>query len=84
MFKPSQPLSDTLYSYSMSRTNFKAYHFKPAIDFLRNPDCRILIADEVGLGKTIEACIIYLEFKARMQGDLPRVLSPPGSLPSPN
>lgn len=74
LFKLQRPLSDTLYSYSMSRTNFEAYQFKPAIKFLRSPNSRILIADEVGLGKTIEACIIYLELKARMQGDLPRVL----------
>jgi len=74
IFKIRRPLSDTLYSYSMSRTNFEAYQFKPAIKFLSNPYGKILIADEVGLGKTIEACIIYLELKARMQGDLPRVL----------
>jgi len=74
IFKIRRPLSDTLYSYSMSRTNFEAYQFKPAIKFLSNPYGKILIADEVGLGKTIEACIIYLELKARMRGDLPRVL----------
>lgn len=74
IFKMRRPLSDTLYSYSMSRTNFEAYQFKPAIKFLNNPYGKILIADEVGLGKTIEACIIYLELKARMRGDLPRAL----------
>lgn len=74
IFKMRRPLSDTLYSYSMSRTNFEAYQFKPALKFLSNPYGKILIADEVGLGKTIEACIVYLELKARMRGDLPRVL----------
>jgi len=83
IFKMRRPLSDTLYSYSMSRTNFEAYQFKPAIKFLSNPYGKILIADEVGLGKTIEACIIYLELKARMRGDLPRVLvvCPAGLMP---
>ena len=74
VFKLQKPLSNILYSYSMSKTNREAYQFKPAIKFLKNPKNRILIADEVGLGKTIEACIIYLELKARMQGDIPRVL----------
>jgi SNF2 family DNA or RNA helicase len=74
IFKMRRPLSDTLYSYSMSRTHLEIYQFKPAIKFLNNPYGKILIADEVGLGKTIEACIIYLELKARMRGDLPRVL----------
>jgi len=74
LFKLRRPLSDTLYSYSASRTNFEAYQFKPAIKFLGHPSNRILIADEVGLGKTIEACIIYFELKARMKGDLRRTL----------
>ena len=74
LFKLRRPLSDTLYSYAASRTNFEAYQFKPAVKFVSHPTNSILIADEVGLGKTIEACIIYLELKARMRGDLRRVL----------
>ncbi|MDA1276445.1 MAG: helicase-related protein [Verrucomicrobia bacterium] len=74
LFKLRRPLSDTLYSYSASRTNFEVYQFKPVVKFVNNPTNRILIADEVGLGKTIEACLIYLELKARVQGNLPRVL----------
>ena len=73
-FKLSQPLSDTLYSYQSSRTHFEAYQFKPAIKLLSNADPVLLIADEVGLGKTIEAAIIYLELKARMRDSLRRVL----------
>ena len=74
LFKLRRPLSDTLYSWAASRTNLEKYQFKPAIKFVNNSDNRILIADEVGLGKTIEACIIYLELKARMQENLRRVL----------
>lgn len=74
LFKFRRPLSDTLYSYAASKTNFEVYQFKPVIKFVNNPGNRILIADEVGLGKTIEACLIYLELKARVQGNLPRVL----------
>ncbi len=66
------PLTDALYSYRASRTDFQAYQFRPAIKFLHNPNQRLLIADEVGLGKTIEAAIIYLELKART--DIRRVL----------
>ena len=74
LYKLQRPLSDTLYSYAASRTNFEVYQFKPVVKFVNNPTNRILIADEVGLGKTIEACLIYLELKARVQGNLPRVL----------
>jgi hypothetical protein len=57
-------LTDSFYAYGASRTEFVPYQFKPALKFLENPEQRILIADEVGLGKTIEAAIIYLELKA--------------------
>lgn len=65
-------LSDNLYALYGSRTQFEVYQFRPAVKFLGNPDQRLLIADEVGLGKTIEAGIIYLELQARLS--LERVL----------
>jgi superfamily II DNA or RNA helicase len=64
--KIRKPLGDALYSLFTSRTKFEVYQFKPAVKFLANPDQRLLIADEVGLGKTIEAGIIYLELQARL------------------
>ena len=72
LVKLKTPLADHLYGAYASRTEFQVYQFKPALKFLGNPDQRILIADEVGLGKTIEAGIIYLELQARL--DLSRVL----------
>lgn len=73
LVKLQSNLSDTLYSYRASRTNVEPYQFKPAIKFFESPNHRLFIADEVGLGKTIEAGIIYLELKAR-NDDLKRVL----------
>jgi SNF2 family DNA or RNA helicase len=72
MLKLQKPLEDNLYSAYASKTKFEVYQFKPAVKFLRNASQRLLIADEVGLGKTIEAGIIYLELQARL--DLARVL----------
>jgi len=72
MVKLRKALGDTLYALYASRTKFEVYQFKPALKFLANPDQRLLIADEVGLGKTIEAGIIYLELQARL--DVDRVL----------
>jgi ERCC4-related helicase len=69
-------LTDSLYAYRASRTQFEAYQFRPALKFLSNPDQRILIADEVGLGKTIEAAIIYMELKARANVQRVMVLCP--------
>jgi len=72
LVKLRRSLGDTLYALYGSRTKFEVYQFKPALKFLANADQRLLIADEVGLGKTIEAGIIYLELQARL--DLDRVL----------
>ena len=44
-----------------SRTEFKEYQFRPLLKYLKSPSRRILIADEVGLGKTIEAAYIIVE-----------------------
>ena len=66
LLKLRYPLTDMLYGYRQSRTDFLEYQYLPALKILENPDHIILIADEVGLGKTIEACYIYRELSARM------------------
>ncbi len=50
-----------------SRTIFKPYQYKPLLKFLNSDTRRVLIGDEVGLGKTIEAGHIMLEMKARKE-----------------
>ncbi|MEU7822462.1 hypothetical protein [Catellatospora sp. NPDC049133] len=66
--KLSHPLTDTLYSFAYSKTVFRSYQFKPALKILNGSSGRILIADEVGLGKTIEAGLIWSELGARPMG----------------
>lgn len=61
----NQPIKNTLYAFNASRTRFYPYQFKPLIKFLDSEKYRVLICDEVGLGKTIEAGLILTEFKAR-------------------
>lgn len=70
--KLKQPLQNNLYAYRASRTEFYEYQFKPLVKLLSSPKQRLLIADEVGLGKTIEAGFIYQELNARNR--LERVL----------
>jgi SNF2 family DNA or RNA helicase len=66
------PLQNIFYAFNASKTQFYPYQFKPLLKFLNSPKHRLLIADEVGLGKTIEAGIILNEFRARQT--LQRVL----------
>ena len=58
-------LSDVIYSMDLTNTDFYAYQFKPVCKIINSPSNAILIADEVGLGKTIEAGLIWTELKQR-------------------
>ena len=71
--KIRKPLSDNLYTFYASRTDFQVHQFKPVLKFISSVDQRLFLADEVGLGKTIEAGIILTELQARHQS-LARVL----------
>ena len=57
--------NSTISSLKASKTLFRTYQFKPLLKFINSPTRRLLVADEVGLGKTIEAGHIMLELKAR-------------------
>jgi len=65
-------LADLIYSMEVSNTDFYAYQFKPIIKILNTPNNGLLIADEVGLGKTIESGLIWTELKSRF--DFKRLL----------
>jgi len=66
-FKIHNTSNNTISSLKASNTIFKAYQFKPLLKFLNSENKRLLIADEVGLGKTIEAGHIMLELMARRE-----------------
>lgn len=66
-FKIRSSNNNTISSLKASNTLFRAYQFKPLLKFLNSPNRRLLVADEVGLGKTIEAGHIMLELKARRE-----------------
>ena len=48
--------------------NLVAYQLDPALQALRQPRSRILIADAVGLGKTLEAGVLATELIQRGRG----------------
>jgi superfamily II DNA or RNA helicase len=58
-------LANIIYSMDMTGTDFYAYQFKPIVKLLNSPTTGLLIADEVGLGKTIEAGLLWTELRSR-------------------
>ena len=67
---------DVVYSMEATDTDFYAYQFKPVLKLLGAPTDSILIADEVGLGKTIEAGLIWTELRARFDANRLLVICP--------
>jgi SNF2 family DNA or RNA helicase len=67
----------TIYSYKAQRILFEPHQYKPLLKILDSSDRRLLIADEVGLGKTIEAGLILTELEARKPLERVLVVCPP-------
>lgn len=63
----SNPQIDHLYALHAARIRFVPFQLKPLLRFLHADQPRLLIADEVGVGKTIEAGLILREMQARQQ-----------------
>ncbi len=64
-YRMSGRLTNIMYSMDNAVASFHAHQFIPVIKFLESYTDRLLIADEVGLGKTIEAMYIWEELRAR-------------------
>jgi superfamily II DNA or RNA helicase len=58
-------LANVVYAMGLTETDFYAHQYKPLLTLLDSPVNGLLIADEVGLGKTIEAGLIWTELRAR-------------------
>ena len=70
------PLTNALYSFAATRTVFRPYQFLPALKMIKSQRGRILVADEVGLGKTIEAGLIWTELEQRQRLNKVLVIAP--------
>lgn len=60
------PSTENLFSLRSGRIQFVPYQYRPVLKLIRADRPRLLIADEVGVGKTIEAGLIIKELRARM------------------
>lgn len=79
--KLSGALSNVVYSMESAELDFYAHQFIPVLKFVASPLSRLLIADEVGLGKTIEAGLIWTECRARYRARRLLVICPPTLIP---
>ena len=59
------PSLANLYSLQAARIDYIPYQFRPVLKFIRADRPRLLVADEVGVGKTIEAGLLLRELQAR-------------------
>jgi len=72
----SNPQTDHIYSLRSARIQFIPFQFKPLLRLLRADRPRLLVADDVGVGKTIEAGLILKELSTRQRLDRVLVLCP--------
>ncbi len=74
--KLTDPSRNTVYAYNAQRILFQPYQYKPLLKVLDSADRRLLVADEVGLGKTIEAGLVLTELEARQEIDKVLIVCP--------
>lgn len=71
-----QPSVSRLYSLNSGRIDYEPYQYRPVLKLISADRPRILIADDVGVGKTIEAGLIVKELQARQRLDSVLVICP--------
>jgi len=70
------PSISTLYSLNAARIDFVPYQYRPALKVIHSDQPRLLVADGVGVGKTIEAGLILRELQARNNVESVLVICP--------
>ena len=66
----------SLFSLNSGKIDFIPYQYRPVLKFIKADQPRILIADSVGVGKTIEAELILKEYEARKDIDSIAIICP--------
>ena len=75
-YQISNPGSSNLYSLNAARIDFVPYQFRPALKMIKADSPRLLVADDVGVGKTIEAGLMLKEMEARSSVESVLIICP--------
>lgn len=75
-YQINNPSASNLYSLNSARIDFVPYQFRPALKIIKSDEPKILIADSVGVGKTIEAGLIIKELEARNELENVMIICP--------
>ena len=75
-FQIKYPGISNLYSLNSAKIDFIPYQFRPVLKFIKSDRPRMLIADSVGVGKTIEAGLILRELQARREVESILIICP--------
>ncbi|MBT8162557.1 DEAD/DEAH box helicase family protein [Arthrobacter sp. GN70] len=70
------PSVSRLYSLNTGRIEYEPYQYRPVMKLINADRPRLLVADDVGVGKTIEAGLIIKELQARQRLDSILVICP--------
>jgi superfamily II DNA or RNA helicase len=70
--------ASTLAAAARARMELLPHQLEPALAIVEGLGTRVLLADEVGLGKTVQAALILAELRARHAADRVLVLTPAG------
>jgi superfamily II DNA or RNA helicase len=65
-----------LHARNAGRIDYEPYQYRPVLKIVQADRPRILVADDVGVGKTIEACLILKELQARQRARSVLVICP--------
>ena len=71
-----EPNSSSLFSLNSGKISYIPYQYRPVLKFIKSDSPRILIADSVGVGKTIEAELILKELEARKDVESVAIICP--------
>jgi superfamily II DNA or RNA helicase len=72
---------DSLTSAAGARMDLMPHQLEPALAVVRGDGTRVMLADEVGLGKTVQAGLILAELLARHAVERALILTPAGLRP---